>query len=398
MSLYCMAAVLTLLAVAPKGWGQESSKLDFKDVPGVVIAHLPATNKVYIGSPSLVVWTNGDYLASHDYFGSKSSRDHMTVYRSKDRGATWQRLTELTNQYWSTLFLHREALYLMGGTTETYGNTVIRKSTDGGVTWTTPADANTGLLLGDGKYHCAPVPVLVHEGRIWRAMEDSRGGDKWGPHFRAFMMSAPENTDLLKAANWVVSNRLQSDTTNWLSGEFNGWLEGNAVADPAGNVLNILRVDVRSGPEKAAVVRVRPGGVQCDFDPASGFIDFPGGAKKFTIRRDPVTKLYWSLVNYVPAKFRDRRPAATRNTLAMVCSSDVIQWSVRAILLCHPDPEKHGFQYVDWLFDGQDIIATCRTAFDDGLGGAHNHHDANFLTFHRFTNFRQLQTDESMIK
>ena len=25
---------------------------------------------------------------------------------------------------------------------------------------------------------------------------------------------------------------------------------------------------------------------------------------------------------------------------------------------------------------------------DDAAGGAHNYHDANFLTFHRFTNFR----------
>jgi hypothetical protein len=29
-----------------------------------------------------------------------------------------------------------------------------------------------------------------------------------------------------------------------------------------------------------------------------------------------------------------------------------------------------------------------RTAFDDGLGGAHNAHDANFLTFHRIENIR----------
>jgi len=35
-----------------------------------------------------------------------------------------------------------------------------------------------------------------------------------------------------------------------------------------------------------------------------------------------------------------------------------------------------------------DIIAACRTAYDDGLGGANNYHDANFLTFHRIVNFR----------
>ena len=27
---------------------------------------------------------------------------------------------------------------------------------------------------------------------------------------------------------------------------------------------------------------------------------------------------------------------------------------------------------MDWQFDGEDIIAACRTAFDDAKGGAHN--------------------------
>jgi hypothetical protein len=50
----------------------------------------------------------------------------------------------------------------------------------------------------------------------------------------------------------------------------------------------------------------------------------------------------------------------------------------------------HGFQYVDWQFDGRAIIAACRTAFDDTQGGAHNAHDASYLTFYRFANFRRL--------
>lgn len=54
----------------------------------------------------------------------------------------------------------------------------------------------------------------------------------------------------------------------------------------------------------------------------------------------------------------------------------------------HPDLEKHAFQYVDWQFDGADLVAASRTAFDDGLGGAHNQHDANYMTFHRVRAFR----------
>ncbi len=36
------------------------------------------------------------------------------------------------------------------------------------------------------------------------------------------------------------------------------------------------------------------------------------------------------------------------------------------------------------------MIALSRTAYDDGLGGAHSQHDANFITFQRFQNFRDL--------
>ena len=43
-----------------------------------------------------------------------------------------------------------------------------------------------------------------------------------------------------------------------------------------------------------------------------------------------------------------------------------------------------------------DLIALVRTAHDDGLGGARNNHDANFMTFHRFTNFRKLTMSDSV--
>jgi hypothetical protein len=58
--------------------------------------------------------------------------------------------------------------------------------------------------------------------------------------------------------------------------------------------------------------------------------------------------------------------------------------------------KRHGFQYADWQFDGDDIIAVVRTAFDDGEGGAHTYHDANFLTFHRWKNFRELSSNNDL--
>ena len=85
------------------------------------------------------------------------------------------------------------------------------------------------FIFFDESMRCgAPVPMLKHRGRIWRAMEDKFPKDgPWGSSFRAFIMSAPIDSDLLNAASWTSSNLLAYDP-QWLG---KGWLEGNAVAD-----------------------------------------------------------------------------------------------------------------------------------------------------------------------
>jgi hypothetical protein len=357
--------------------------------PGVVIDHIPAMHAVYVGSPSIAILSDGSYVASHDEFGPKSQYhgDAITrVFRSMDKGQTWKEISRIEGCFWASLFVHGPALYLWG-TDHEYGDMMIRRSTDGGKTWTKPQDEDTGFLL-KGSFHCAPVPVVVHDGRIWRAWEEAQPGKKWGENFKPFVMSAPQDADLLQAHSWTRTNALEHDSM-WLEGKFGGWLEGNAVVTPEGKIVDILRVDEKPEGETAAIVRISDDGKTARFDPSKDFIKFPGGSKKFTIRFDPETKLYWSLSNYVPPEFRNPNPAATRNTLALISSPDLRNWTVNRIVLQHPDRLKHGFQYVDWLFDGEDLIAAIRTAYDDGAGGAHSAHDANYLIFYRVTDFRK---------
>lgn len=359
-------------------------------VPGLVIDHQAASTGKYIGSPSIVILPGGDYVASHDIFGPKSNyrrRATTRVFRSSDRGKTWRHLNDIDGQLWSTLFVHNGSLYIMG-TLARYNDVIIRRSTNGGESWTEPKHDKTGLLL-KGLFHCAPVPVIVHNGRLWRAMEDSTNTQRWGLPFRAFMMSAAVDADLLDAKSWTCSNRLPCDR-QWLGGKFGGWLEGNAVVTPDGRMVDILRVEYPSGGGKAAIVDISDDGRTASFDPEPGFVDLPGGCVKFTIRFDPVSKYYWTLSNYMPPRHLELHPGATRNTLGLVRSADLREWEVRSIVAYHHDVRKHGFQYPDWQFDGDDIVAVSRTAYDDGLGGAHNYHDANYLTFHRLSDFRSL--------
>jgi hypothetical protein len=292
------------------------------------------------------------------------------------------------------LFTHRGALYLIGPDKH-HGNVLIRRSLDGGVTWSSPANGANGLLCGDGQYHCAPVPIVEHAGRLWRGMEWRNPPVAWGINYRAGMLSVPMDADLLVAANWTCSNFLPSDR-GWNGGDMGAWLEGNAVVTPSGELVDVLRVQTKSADEKAAIVHISRDGKTTSFDPATDFVKFPGGAKKFTIRLDPRAKRYWSLASIVLDTDRDHEPGGVRNTLALTTSSDLLNWEVRCILLHHSDVARHGFQYVDWLFDGEDIIAACRTAFDDRQGGAHNAHDANLMTFHRFAKFRRLTMADSV--
>ena len=373
--------VLSFLSVASQTQAQ---------LPGVAIDHSPAASGLYIGSPSLAILPNGDYVASHDFFGPKSNEfksARSLVFRSKDRGKTWAKIAEIDGAFWSTLFVHRDKLYLLG-TNRHHGDIVIRRSTGNGETWTSPNDAKSGMLRATGECHCAPMPVLEHNGRLWRAFEWRDPPLAWGVNYRSGMLSIPIDADLLDAAKWKTSNFLPSDRT-WNGGDMGAWLEGNAVVAPNGKLVNVLRVQTKAPDEKAAIARISDDGATASFDPTRDFIDFPGGAKKFTIRFDAKTNAYWTLATILHEKFRAPNPGGIRNTLAISTSKNLRDWTVTRVLLHHPDVKKHGFQYVDWHFDGDDLIAACRTAFDDGQGGARNNHDANYLTFHRFAEFRR---------
>lgn len=349
--------------------------------PGVVISRSPDFATVYVGSPSIAVLPDGSYVASHDSFGPGTQKDTTLVFRSTDRGRRWEKRCELRGQWWSGLFVHDGVLYTMG-TNGPGGGVAIRRSDDGGRTWTDPCDDRSGLLRTGGRHHCAPVPVVEWRGRLWRAYEWKHEGGRLADN-EVLVMSVPVGADLLRAENWRVSEHVR-----WpVIAPYLGWREGNAVVDPDDNLVVIIRVDEHRRGGIAAMVRLMPDGRTLAFDPTGDFIRFPGGCKKFTIRHDPVSNRYWSLTNW--AQDKDMPPKALnvermRNTLALTSSAELRHWTVEAVVLYHPDVRNVGFQYADWQFEGDDIIAAVRTAF----GGATNCHNATYLTFHRIANFR----------
>ena len=367
----------------------------------VQLRHQPEKTHTYLGSPSLVRGPDGALLATHDYFGRGCPKNHegeeslTSVYRSENNGQTWANITHIENAYWSTLFRHLNSVYLLG-VNQQYGSIVIRRSDDGGHTWTHPSDGHSGLLFPGGpfreppNYHCAPVPVVEHEGRIYRAFEDCTP-NIWGAGFQALVISASAGTDLLSAESWTTSNPLpflpEWIPSSWGHVDRPGWLEGNVVITPSGDLWNILRFNSKPAVDKAAIVRVHDEGRHVTFDPVDDFMVFPGGMTKFTIRRDERSGVYLTLAN----DNTDANSPSQRNILSLCTSDDLRHWQVVARLLeddtglpWDDSLRLTGFQYVDWQFDDEDIIFLTRSSYL----GAHNFHDSNRITFHRLRNFR----------
>jgi hypothetical protein len=385
-----------------------------QDVPGVVVAKAPIVNRSFVASPAIAILKDGSYVVSHDQYGVafKGKPKITTVYRSKDKGFTWKKQAEIEGLYWASFLVLNKDLYLMG-TSQSIGDIVICKSSDNGLTWTKPLNSKTGLLF-EGRYHTAPTTFVAHKGRVWRAYEEDP--DPNNPrHFEAFVLSAPENSDLLDAKNWVKSNGLEFDV-NLINARAPRWREGNMVPGPDGNMVNLIRLESRQKPkdtyklkgavegmtryEIAGKIDVSDNGKTASFNPEKGLVSFPGAETKFSVRYDPVSKRYWSLVNKItsnkPGSDFKVSPHHQRNVVMLTSSPDLVNWTEHAKLLRWNEgktitmEDKYAFQYLDWVFDGNDIIAASRTAWDSV-----NYHDSNYITFHRFKGFRNMVMGDS---
>src|SRR5690606_2075548 len=194
--------LFTLLILFISG-SQSYSQTDI--VPGVVIAHSPKSSGKYLGTPSIVILPNGEYLASFDFFGPKSTSDVVHVYKSLDRGVTWQFLTELEDTFWAGLFVVKSDVYLLG-VRGSDRNLSIRKSSDMGKTW------SSLVVLKKGRYHGSSTPVVFHDGKIYKGYDHLGVEDKkkpWMSENKSFVMWADTNADLLKTDSWSYSEEVE---------------------------------------------------------------------------------------------------------------------------------------------------------------------------------------------
>ncbi|MCQ2385238.1 MAG: glycoside hydrolase, partial [Clostridia bacterium] len=307
------------------------------------------------------------------------------IFRSDDDGKTWHYLTDLYPCFWGRMFIHNGEVYMLACSTE-YGDLLIGKSSDGGKTFGTP----TVLLRGSCKcdvagVHKNPQPPLIYKGRLYTTLE----WGSWGEGYHAAMVgSAPADADLLSAANWAFTDPVPYNP-EWkgvAKGDSYGNIEGTLTVLPDGNLYNVMRYDMtRCEPNFGLVLayRVNSGEPEAPLT-YSHAIRLPGNHSKFMIRKDEKTGFYYTVIDRItdPALPRDRR------LLSLMRSPDAEQWETVSDLMDFrgEDPEKTGFQYVDFFMEGETLYFLCRTAMNDPI----NFHDSNYSTFHKVENFRSL--------
>ena len=337
----------------------------------------------YLCSPSLVRHPDGFLLASMDLFAGSHPQNLTLIFRSDDDGETWHYVSELMPCFWGKMFIHKGELYMLSCSTE-YGDLLIGKSIDGGKTFSSPVCLLRGSngKNGNSGVHKNPQNILIHGGRLYNTLEWGAWANKEYCH-AAMVMSCDINDDLMVPENWSFTPPRKFDPG--FAPEVSHLpnctmtIEGTLVKDPDGKLLTLMRF----------------GGDRCilaykadENDPEaileySHCIPFPANLSKFTIKQDSVTKKYYSIASRLHETISTRR-----NLLSLMASDDLYNWYVVSDLLDYSkeDPDKIGFQYVDFEFEGDDILYLCRTA----MNNAHNYHDANYSTFHRIKNFRNI--------
>ena len=362
---------------------------------GVAVNYLHPEDSAYafsghcLASPSLVRLPDGSLLASMDVYAKFAPQNHTLIFRSTDEGKSWRYHSELHPCFWGKLFLHKNELYMLACSTE-FGDLLIGRSTDGGKTFGAPTVIARATAVGTEGYHRAPQNVLLHNGRLYTSYEwgvRPSAGEK--TRFTVGVLSCDAEAELLEAGNWSVSARQALDPA-WVSEltdvtPLTATIEGTVAVWPDGKLTDILRFECTAAKAIVYAVGKNPT-APVEFDRT---VDFPAGHSKFEILYDEQSRRYYSVATrYFEDGPRTRRGRPPRNLLSLLVSDDLKDWRVAKDLIDYRDKNinRHGFQYVDCIFSGEDILYLCRTS----TNGAADFHDSNLITFHRVENFRKL--------
>ena len=336
----------------------------------------------YLCSPSFVRMPSGALVASMDLYEHDYPQNLTLIYISYDNGKTWKYQCDMMPCFWGKLFVHKGVLYMLATSTE-YGDLLIGASYDEGRTWTAPKSILRGSngKAGEVGVHKNPENIVRYNGRLYFTIEWGSWPNKEYCH-APMIFSVSEDADLLDPTVWHFTPPVKYNK-NWPGtapdGD-KGNIEGTLVFGKDGKLYSLMRYTTSEKKIIAYRVNTSDPDAPLEFDRV---INFPANLSKFIIEYDEKSDTYYSI-----ASLRLDEPKTQRNLLALLSSRDLDHWEVVTPLIDkrYEDPQKVGFQYVDFFIEGDDILYLCRTAYN----GAHSFHDSNYSTFHIIKNFRDL--------
>jgi hypothetical protein len=314
---------------------------------------------------------------------------------------------------------------------------LIARSDDHGLSWSKPAP-----LTDDGPWGGEPINELYTNGRVYLVNERKTVADQRGwpaAVYAPVVMSARVDGDLTRREAWTFSNVLSFRDVRAKYGDPNligvpfydegfyapesqsdkrpmyeiGWTEPNLVRivdpqhvwhDPTGRTFHLLlrahtgstnlaclakAVESTDGSEITVDLEKAPSG-----EPML-YLPLPGGQMRFYIVYDEPTRLYW-MISTQPTDSMKRvellhpkrwnLPNNERHRLALYFSTNCVDWCFAAPLADAGDvgQSRHN---VAAVIDGDDLYFVSRSAGPQ----AANAHNANLVTFHTVSSFRELR-------
>ena len=325
----------------------------------------------YLGSPSIVRTKSGRLVASMDLFLSFKPQNLTLTFYSDDNGKTWRYLNDIYRFFWPTLFYYKDVLYIIGVTTE-YGDLRIACSYDEGVTW---SEAKT-IFYGSnfsciyGGIHRPPMQIVSYKGRLYTTFE--YGCWEHGSHLPS-ILSIDENADLMNPENWTATEVLPFEG-EWakMSEKQGDTIEGNIVCAPDGNLYSFMRYKV------GEMLKIRVNTEEPEKMPE--FVDVvKAPVSNAMFRIVPHKDKYLLITNRKTPESAKHDCWTYRNVLSVFESYDLENFTfVKDIFnFEHIHPEKVGFQYPNFLYDGSKLSLMVRSAFNE----PDNAHNSNYMLF-----------------
>ncbi len=314
----------------------------------------------YFGSPTMARLKSGRIVAGMDVFGPNAAQNLAILFYSDDNGISWRYLTDMYTYFWSTLFVHKDVLYMLGLSTEN-GNLQIACSRDEGETWSAPVVIFYGSSANcpNGGILKAPMHLYSHKGRLYTTCEYG----VWYKQLYPGIISIAEEDDPMIPENWTWSELLRYDG-KWKEETITqkDTVEANIVAGRNGQLYSFMRWGI------GKILRLKIDDTNPEASPEyDGILDADVSDSMFRI------------FDYKGRYYMITNKGMGRYILSLYVSDDLEHWSLVKDLIdySHLHRGKYGFQYPAFLAEEDGLSLMLRSSFNE----ANNFHNANYMLF-----------------